>query len=175
MRRGVWALAVLALGGCASDDTPAASSGVAGATTTISEPALTPVGFERVAATAVSADGIACELCLWLADTPERRSLGLMGVTDLGGADGMLFRYPSPTSTTFWMKDTVMPLSIAYFDRAGSYLDALDMTPCTSDPCPHYSIAPSFALAVEVAQGDLAALGLTPGSTLTVSDTACGV
>ena len=169
----MWALAVLALAGCASDDTPAASSRAAGATTTIGETAVTPVGFEQVAATAVSADGVACELCLWLADTPELRSRGLMGVTDLGGADGMLFRYPSTTSTTFWMKDTVMPLSIAYFDRAGSYLDALDMTPCTRDPCPHYSIAPTFALAVEVAQGDLAALGLTPGSTLRVSEVGC--
>ncbi len=172
----MWALAVLALGGCASDDSPAPNSRAATTTTTtIGEPAVTPVGFERVAATAVTADGIACELCLWLADTPELRSRGLMGVTELGGADGMLFRYPSPTSTTFWMKDTVMPLSIAYFDRAGRYLEALDMQPCTGDPCPHYSIAPAFALAVEVAQGDLAALGLTPGSTLHVSDTACGV
>jgi uncharacterized protein len=169
----VLAMAVLALGGCASDDSPAPSSPAA-TTTTISEPAVTPVGFERVAATAIAADGTICELCLLLADTPELRSRGLMGVTDLDGADGMLFRYPSLTSTTFWMKDTVMPLSIAYFDQAGMYLDALDMQPCTSDPCPHYSIAPAFALAVEVAQGDLAALGLTPGSTLRVSDTACG-
>src|SRR5688572_20419111 len=112
MRRGVWALAVLALGGCASDDSPAPNSRAATTTTTtIGEPAVTPVGFERVAATAVTADGIACELCLWLADTPELRSRGLMGVTDFDGADGMLFRYPSLTSTTFWMKDTVMPLS----------------------------------------------------------------
>ena len=69
------------------------------ATTVATSPvdAVVPEGFERVAATVTAADGTVCELCLWLAATGEQRSQGLMFVTDLGGADGMAFRYESPT------------------------------------------------------------------------------
>lgn len=140
---------------------------------TTSEPAITPEGFERVAATATTADGTVCELCLWLADDGDSRALGLMYVTELGPADGMVFRYPGPTSAAFWMKNTILPLSIAFFDEHGAYLDAFDMEPCTADPCPTYPTPDGFVHAVEVVQGDLPRLGMTPGSTLEISDLPC--
>jgi len=143
--------------------TPGASAPAAG----------TPTGFERVAATAVTADGTVCELCLWMADTADLRRRGLMGVTDLGEADGMVFRYASPTSTGFWMKDTLLPLSVAFYSAGGNYLGEREMQPCTADPCPTYTIDRSFALAVETTLGGLATLGLTAGSTLTLHDRAC--
>jgi uncharacterized membrane protein (UPF0127 family) len=132
-----------------------------------------PSGFERVAATATAADGTVCELCLWLADDGDLRQRGLMFVTDLAGADGMLFRYPGATTGSFWMKNTVMPLSIAFFDADGRYLDAFDMDPCVADPCPSYPTAPDFVDAIEVPQGMLASLAIGPGSTLVVSDLPC--
>jgi uncharacterized membrane protein (UPF0127 family) len=127
-----------------------------------------------VAATATAADGTVCELCLWLADDGDLRARGLMFVTDLGGADGMLFRYPGPTTAAFWMKNTVMPLSIAFFDESGAFLDAFDMDPCTADPCTTYPTPPDFVDAIEVPQGGLEALAMTPGSVLQVSDLPCG-
>ena len=136
--------------------------------------AVVPDGFEQVAATATAADGTVCELCLWLADDGDRRARGLMFVTDLGGADGMLFRYPGPTTAAFWMKNTVMPLSIAFFDESGAFLDAFDMDPCTADPCTTYPTPPDFVDAIEVPQGGLEALAMTPGSVLQVSDLPCG-
>ena len=135
--------------------------------------AVIPEGFEQVAATATAADGTVCELCLWLADDGDRRARGLMQVTDLGGPDGMLFRYPAPTTAAFWMKNTVMPLSIAFFDAAGAYLDAFDMEPCTADPCDTYPTPNDFVYAVEVPQGGLEPLAMTPGSVLIVSDLPC--
>ena len=46
-----------------------------------------------------------------LAATEAQREQGLMHVTSLGGADGMLFRFGREQRTSFWMKDTVLPLS----------------------------------------------------------------
>jgi uncharacterized membrane protein (UPF0127 family) len=96
-----------------------------------------------------------------------------MFVTDLGGADGMVFRYPGPTTGAFWMRNTVMPLSIAFFAADGSYLDAFDMEPCVADPCATYPTPADFVDSIEVPQGALAGLGIEPGSTLVVHDLPC--
>ena len=120
------------------------------------------------------ADGTPCELCLWVADSDEQRGRGLMSVTELGGADGMVFRYRGPTTGSFWMKNTVMPLSIAFYDASGGYLAAFDMDPCLADPCPTYPTPADFTDAIEVPQGGLAELGIEPGSTLVVHDLPCG-
>jgi uncharacterized membrane protein (UPF0127 family) len=143
------------------------------ASTTAAAGAVVPEGFEQVAATATAADGTVCELCLWVAATGDQRARGLMYVTDLGGPDGMLFRYDSPHSSAFWMKNTVMPLSIAFFDQGGAYLDAFDMAPCSADPCPLYPTPENFVNAIEVPQGMLDELAIAPGSVLTVSDLPC--
>ena len=125
-----------------------------------------PEGFASIAARSTDSDGTVCELCLWIAEDGEQRARGLMGVTDLGRADGMAFTYPTPTTGAFWMKNTLMPLSIAFFDGDGRYLDAFDMEPCTADPCERYPTPSGFVVAVEVAQGDLERLKLVPGATL---------
>ena len=132
-----------------------------------------PDGFELVAATVTTADGEICDLCLWLAETPLQRASGLMFVTDLGGADGMAFRYPWPHTGNFWMKNTVLPLSIAFFDPDGGYIDEFDMEPCTTPTCPRYRTPRDFLVAIETVQGDLADIGIGPGSTLDVTDLPC--
>ena len=152
---------------------PQTTAAATAATTTPAPDAVVPQGFEQRAATATKADGTVCDLCLWVAANSDQRALGLMQVTDLGGPDGMVFRYDSPTTAAFWMKNTVMPLSIAFYDQAGAFLDAFDMAPCTADPCPTYPTPSNFADAIEVPQGMLDELGLVPGSVLAVSDLPC--
>jgi uncharacterized protein len=154
---------------------PPPSSTVSTTTVPTSVPAgaVVPEGFEQVAATVTAADGTECELCLWLAETGSQRARGLMYVTNLGGPDGMIFRYDSPTTSAFWMKNTVMPLSIAFYDQGGAYLDAFDMAPCTADPCPSYPTPANFADAIEVPQGMLDELSMRSGSVLVVSDLPC--
>ncbi len=78
-----------------------------------------PSGFSSVATTITKPDGTVCETCMLLAATEAERERGLMGVTSLGGYDGMVFRYDEPTTGAYWMKDTVMPLSIAFFGGDG--------------------------------------------------------
>lgn len=163
---GALLLVVMSLLACGGDDD-------ASQPTAVVDVATTPVGYERVAATATAPDGTVCELCLWLADTSPLRARGLMGVTDLGEADGMLFRYDAPHTGTFWMKDTLLPLSIAFYDDAGAFLDSFAMQPCDAEPCLHYPTPSDFVYAIEVPEGGLESLSLIAGSTLSVSDTAC--
>jgi uncharacterized membrane protein (UPF0127 family) len=70
-----------------------------------------------VSTLAVATDDGIVELDVEIADTPEERAAGLMGREDLGALDGMAFVWPEPTSGGFWMKDTLIPLSIAFWDE----------------------------------------------------------
>jgi uncharacterized membrane protein (UPF0127 family) len=185
--RSAW-LSVLLLTACASgagsatdeNDTTvpvtaaATADATAGDTTTVvTVPAVLPEGFATTQAVVTKADGTTCDLCLWLADTGEQRSQGLMFVTELGRADGMAFRYASPHTGTFWMKDTMLPLSIAFFTPDGGFIESFDMEPCTTDSCPNYATPRDFQVAVEVPQGELADLDLVAGSRLELLDTPC--
>lgn len=126
-----------------------------------------PEGFTTVRARITDADGEGCEFCLWLADTPEERGRGLMGVTHLGDAAGMLFRFDDPVTNPFFMLNTPTPLSIAWFSPGGDFAVATDMQPCVEVPaggCPLYQPGVEYDLAIEVFEGNLAALGIGPGS-----------
>jgi uncharacterized membrane protein (UPF0127 family) len=152
-------------------DAPADSAATAAAATSV--PGVLPEGFGLVAARVTEPDGSVCELCLWLADNGRDRSRGLMFVTDLGGADGMAFLYPEPRSGWFTMKNTVLPLSIAFFAPDGAYVEAFDMDPCVTAACTRHFTPEGFMIAVETLQGGLADIGMVPGSALELLDTAC--
>ena len=106
----------------------------AAATESTPTPGVVPEGFATEAAEVTAADGEVCALCLWVAATSEERARGLMGVTDLGGADGMVFVFGAPTHDAFWMRGTPTPLSIAFFADDGSFVSATDMEPCLEGP-----------------------------------------
>ncbi len=93
-----------------------------------------------------------------LADTATLRSRGLMGVTDLGDLDGMLFIFEETTQVAFFMLDTLIPLDIAFFAEDGTLVDLLTMTPCEREPCPTYAAAGPFRYALEAPQGAFAAI-----------------
>ena len=57
-----------------------------------------------------------------------------MGREDIGSHDGMAFAFGEPTARAFWMKDTLIPLSIAFWDEDGRIMAILDMQPCEADP-----------------------------------------
>jgi uncharacterized membrane protein (UPF0127 family) len=107
--------------------------------------------------------------CVMLASTQTQQERGLMGVTDatLGGYDGMLFRFPSAQSSAFYMKNTPMPLSIAFIGATGGLVSSTDMAPCLkTDQCELYRAAAPYVTALEVPQGGLARLGIAPESQL---------
>lgn len=184
------ALALLAAcgSGGAGDVVPtsAARTSVAPTTTTVAGtgvPATTspvggrvPQGFRAVTIRLSSSDGVVREWCVFLADTPELRARGLMKVDTLGGYDGMLFRFGEPSSGAFYMFQTVLALSIAFFDDGGGFVSSTDMAPCTEasgSSCPLYTATGPYTDAVEVVQGDLGRLGALPGSRLEVTDVQC--
>ena len=105
--------------------------------------------------------------CALLAETAAQQSRGLMERRDLGGYDGMLFRFTTNHTGQFYMLNTPLPLSIAFFDASGSFVSATDMAPCINMPtCPTYAAARPYQWALEVPQGALPGLGVGPGSRL---------
>lgn len=103
-----------------------------------------------------------------VADDPSLRSIGLMHRTELPGDAGMLFEFDAPTAGAFWMKNTLLPLSIAFVGQDGTVQQVLDMEPCTADPCPRYAPADPYVRAVEANQGYFAAHDITAGWSLEV-------
>ncbi len=111
----------------------------------------------------------AAQRCALLAESLLQRSRGLMNRTDLAGFDGMVFLYESDDTGGFWMKDTPLPLSIAWFDASGRFVSAADMETCVGkESCPNYDPAGPYRWALEVPQGGLAVLGIRPGSVMTL-------
>src|SRR4051812_46573446 len=115
-------------------------------------------GFDEVAVEVTNQAGDLLEWCLLLAQAAEQYTQGLMRVTDLGDYQGMLFDFPDGERTGgFWMRDTALPLSIAYLDSDGTIVSTADMDPCLDlgDQCPSYPPTESYADTVEVPQGGL--------------------
>jgi len=76
----------------------------------------------------------------------------------------MLFMFPADSDGPFWMKDTLLPLSIAFIDASGRVVRVMDMDPCQTDPCPLYSPGAVYRTALEVERGVLARLGVKAGT-----------
>jgi uncharacterized membrane protein (UPF0127 family) len=102
-------------------------------------------------------------LTVEIADSEAEREEGLMGRTSLGANRGMAFLWDEPVESSFWMKDTLIPLSIAFWDDAGRIISILDMNPCAVDPCPSYGPDEPFVGAVEVERGTLGEHGVAIG------------
>jgi uncharacterized membrane protein (UPF0127 family) len=88
-----------------------------------------------------------------IARTSDQRSRGLMHRTK-APTDGMLFVFPGDTTGSFWMKNTLVPLKIVFFDRRGKQVRTLRMSPCRRDPCPLYDPGRRYRFALELAGGD---------------------
>jgi uncharacterized protein len=101
----------------------------------------------------VAFDGVDSLLYVEVADDAGEQRRGLSGIEQLPADEGMAFVWPEPVGSTFWMKDTLIPLSIAFVDEAGRVIDVLDMQPCESDPCPTYGVDEPYVLAVEANLG----------------------
>ena len=75
-----------------------------------------------------------------VAQTPHEHEIGLMWRTSMGANDGMLFIFPRPGKQCFWMKNTLIPLSIAFLDDDGRIVNIDEMQPQTETP--HCSARP---------------------------------
>jgi len=94
-----------------------------------------------------------------VAATPQQRQRGLMGRTHLAADGGMLFVFEQPGRHCFWMRDTPLPLSIAFIDAAGRIASLADMQPRSDSlHCPNTEVR----YALEVRQGEFQRRGITP-------------
>lgn len=95
-----------------------------------------------------------------IADDPVERNRGLMYRDALGADRGMLFVYPDEQNRSFWMKDTKIPLTIAYLDAKGVIVHLADMRPLDTSSVP--SGKPAM-YALEMTQGWFAEHGVRVG------------
>jgi uncharacterized protein len=104
-----------------------------------------------------------------VAETPEQHGFGLMFRESLGERSGMVFLFFEERRGAFWMRNTRIPLSIAFFDDDGRILAILDMEPCKGDPCKLYSPGVSYSAALEVNQGAFDDWGVSVGDRITIT------
>jgi uncharacterized membrane protein (UPF0127 family) len=86
-----------------------------------------------------------------VADETDERTLGLMGREELAEGKGMLFVFREPQAMSFWMRDTLVPLSIAYINAAGVIREIHELQPL--DETPARSAFRDLLYALEVPQG----------------------
>ena len=94
------------------------------------------------------------------ADFPSRAQ-GLMYRSSMPSNAGMLFIFDEPAMQCMWMKNTLIPLSVAFIDERGAVINIEDMAPQTEDS--HCARRPA-RYALEMNRGWFAARGIKPGS-----------
>jgi uncharacterized membrane protein (UPF0127 family) len=76
-----------------------------------------------------------------VAITPAQRELGLMNRTKMGDNEGMVFDFGAPAGVCMWMKNTLIPLSVAFMDDQGTIVNIEDMKAQTLDShCAHKAV-----------------------------------
>jgi uncharacterized membrane protein (UPF0127 family) len=111
-----------------------------------------PVTTLRIGSTEIRAE---------VADDDPERSSGLMFRESLAPDSGMLFVMPSIAPATFWMKNTLIPLSIAFLDENGTIMEIHEMEPKSENLT--RSAFPRIAYALEMPQGWFSKKNIWPG------------
>ena len=106
------------------------------------------------------------EIWVEVAKAPEERSYGLMGRKYLGKDEGMLFIFETEDYHGFWMKNTFIPLSIAFIEKNGRIVWITDMKPFTLDS--HVPPQP-ILYALEMNKGWFSSRGIKVGDVVRFS------
>lgn len=106
-----------------------------------------------------------------LANTPAEQEHGLMDRTSMPADHGMLFVFPDSEPRTFWMKNTLIPLDMLFFDEAHKLVAIqANAQPCKADPCKLYPSDAPARYVLELNAGTAAKLGLRKGDVITFSN-----
>jgi len=98
-----------------------------------------------------------------VAQTPLQRQIGMMMRTSMAAHEGMLFVFESPSPQCFWMRNTLLPLSIAFIADDGTIVNVAEMQPKSDDS--HCSNKP-VRFVLEMNQGWFSKRGLKAGARL---------
>jgi uncharacterized membrane protein (UPF0127 family) len=105
------------------------------------------------------------EIAAEIASTLPQIQTGMMWRTNMAEMEGMLFVFPRAQSVAFYMRNTLLPLSCAYLDPAGTILEIYDMQPRDETPLPSESSEVQYVL--EMNQGWFHRHNVRPGMLLT--------
>lgn len=140
---------------------PQGTPGLAPASTPRALAPSPPFGLTTVVL--VAPDGQRHPFEAYVASEPAQRQRGLMEREHLPAGTGMAFLFPGEASGGFWMRNTLIPLDIAFADAAGEVVAVRTMQPCAADPCPTYTPGATYRSAFEANAGELTGLGVGPG------------
>ncbi len=98
-----------------------------------------------------------------MAVNDEERSVGLMFRREMGQNEGMVFRFPNPKQVCMWMKNTLLPLSVAFVDEDGKIINIEDMQPETEVA---HCAKRSARYALEMNQGWFRKKNIKPGAAI---------
>ena len=89
-----------------------------------------------------------------LADTPETQKIGLMFREHLAPKTGMLFVFDKESLSSFWMKNTHIPLDVVWINAQKKVVDVQTLQPCFEDPCPITDPKGTAQYVLEVNEGE---------------------
>jgi hypothetical protein len=112
----------------------------------------------------VSVGGKAFDVAV--ANDHAERTRGLMFVQNMPEDAGMLFIFPNTQYRLFWMKNTLIPLDILYFDDNRQLINVERAVPCKSSSCPHYPSRGRARYVLELNLGISQRYDFTPGMKL---------
>ncbi len=146
-------LAVLVLSGCSGEEQdPAASDKEASTGSSGASSRKNSAKNEELRTVTINASGgEEVKVRVEIADDSAEQAKGLMNRTVLGEDRGMLFVFKEEDTLSFWMKNTLIPLSVAYIDSQGRIVDIQKMEPLDDEP-PNYVSAEPAQYALEVNQ-----------------------
>ncbi|HEX5354128.1 MAG TPA: DUF192 domain-containing protein [Rhodanobacteraceae bacterium] len=106
-----------------------------------------------------------------VAATPAEQEQGLMNRPSMPADHGMLFVFSEAQPVTFWMKNTLIPLDMLFFDTSHQLVAVkANVPPCKADPCKEYPSGVPIRYVLELNAGTAAKLGLRKGDVITFSN-----
>jgi len=131
---------------------------------TVHEPDYPPGGQPVPNGIVKTATGDTVLIELQVADTEQSRETGLMNLKSMDPDSGMVFVWPAPVLESFWMENTLIPLSLAFVGPDGTVQEIQDMAPLTTTL--HTPLKP-YQYAIEANQGFFAKNGIEAGQRVT--------
>jgi uncharacterized protein len=159
MRTLAMALVLLLLAGCGGSSDAGADAETSGDESTSAKTTAT----SNLQTVTIDSNEGEVEVRVEIADSPAEQARGLMDRTALAEDRGMLFVFPEEEVRSFWMRNTLIPLSVAYIDAEGRIVDIDEMQPL--DETQHPSDEPA-RYALEVNQGFFEERGVQVGDTV---------